>query len=322
MGLLIDGVWNDRWYDTSKTGGRFERSVTQWRNCIPDGTATPGRFHLYVSYACPWAHRTLIVHCLKGLESVVPIHVVHPLMRENGWTFDSNFPDCTGDPLYGLHYLHQLYTKAKPNVTSRVTVPVLWDAQDQTIVNNESSEIIRMFNTCFDHLGAKPGDYYPESLRPAIDAVNEWIYPDLNNGVYQAGFATTQSAYDEAVARVFNALGRVEQILARQRYLVDPHRLTEADIRLFTTLLRFDPVYHTHFKCDLNRIRDYPNVHGFLRDLFQTTGIASTCKPLHYRTHYFCSHTTINPTQIISIGPDDNLQEPHGRDCRELTKNS
>eukprot|EP01053_Blabericola_migrator_P011740 Blabericola_migrator_1__11739@NODE_70_length_15323_cov_105_367593_g63_i0_p5_GENE_NODE_70_length_15323_cov_105_367593_g63_i0NODE_70_length_15323_cov_105_367593_g63_i0_p5_ORF_typecomplete_len319_score55_84GST_N_2/PF13409_6/1_7e25GST_C_2/PF13410_6/1e04GST_C_2/PF13410_6/1_4e19GST_C/PF00043_25/2_3e12GST_C_3/PF14497_6/1_1e05GST_C_5/PF16865_5/1_7e05GST_C_6/PF17171_4/0_022GST_N_3/PF13417_6/0_065_NODE_70_length_15323_cov_105_367593_g63_i01321814174 len=316
MGLLVDGVWQDQWYDTKSTGGKFVRSVAAWRHKIGDPEFPPevGRYHLYVSYACPWAHRTIIVRKLKGLEDIVPLHVVHPLMREHGWTFSTaDIPGCTGDPLYQFDYLHQLYTKCDSKANCRVTVPVLWDSKAQTIVNNESSEIIRMFNDCFDGLGAKPGNFYPQELRDDIDSVNTWVYDMINNGVYKAGFATSQTAYDEAVKVVFEGLDRVETLLGRQRYLCGS-RFTEADIRLFTTLIRFDPVYHTHFKCDWRRLRDYKNVHAFMREIYQMPGVSDTCRPEHYRTHYFKSHVTINPTQIISIGPEDNLMEPHGRD--------
>ncbi|AFJ45578.1 glutathione S-transferase family protein [Shimwellia blattae] len=324
MGLLVDGVWQDTWYDTKSTGGRFQRSAAAFRNWLTaDGSTGPGgepgfiaeknRYHLYVSLACPWAHRTLIVRQLKGLESLVSVSVVHPLMLEHGWTFATDFPGATGDSLYHLDYLYQIYLKADPHYSGRVTVPVLWDKQNQTIVSNESSEIIRMFNTAFDHLGARPGNFYPGELRDQIDELNGWIYDTVNNGVYKAGFATTQEAYSDAVNQVFRSLERLETILSHRRYLTGD-QLTEADIRLWTTLVRFDPVYVTHFKCDWQRISDYPNLYGFLRDIYQMPGIAGTVNFDHIRNHYFRSHKTINPTGIISIGPRQDLTAPHGRD--------
>ncbi|MGJ8526520.1 Glutathionyl-hydroquinone reductase YqjG [Halomonadaceae bacterium LMG 33818] len=326
MGLLVDGVWHDRWYDTSSTGGRFERSKAQFRNWLTaDGSAGPsgkagfkaekGRYHLYVSFACPWAHRTLIVRKLKGLEDLITVSVVHPVMLEHGWTFATDFPAATGDTLYGLDYMYQIYLKADPNYSGRVTVPVLWDKQEETIVSNESSEIIRMFNTAFDDLGAKPGNYYPDALHEQIDELNSWIYPYVNNGVYRSGFATEQEPYNEAVIQVFEGLDRLEKILDQHRYLTG-NELTEADIRLWTTLVRFDPVYVTHFKCDRNRISDYPNLFGFLRDLYQHDGIAETVNMAHIRNHYFRSHPTINPTGIISIGPNEDWNAPHDRASR------
>jgi glutathionyl-hydroquinone reductase len=306
MGQLVEGIWQDVWYDTKSTGGRFKRSNAQFRNWItPDGSLGPNgesgfaaekdRYHLYVSLACPWAHRTLLVRKLKGLERLIPVSVVSPLMLENGWTFETNFPAATGDELYHHDFLYQLYLQADPHYTGRVTVPVLWDKQTQTIVSNESSDIIRMFNTAFDEIGAKPGDFYPQELRTEIDELNSWIYDTVNNGVYKAGFATAQDAYDEAVRSVFASLDKLENILSRQRYLTGT-RLTEADLRLWTTLVRFDPVYVTHFKCDWLRISDYPNLYGFLRDIYQIPGVKETVNLEHIRHHYYRSHKTINPT--------------------------
>ncbi|UYU32416.1 glutathione S-transferase family protein [Siccibacter colletis] len=326
MGQLIDGVWHDTWYDTKSTGGRFKRSESAFRNWLTaDGTPGPSgsggfaaekdRYHLYVSLACPWAHRTLIVRALKGLENLISVSVVHPLMLENGWTFGDDFPAATGDSLYQHDYMYQLYLHADPHYTGRVTVPVLWDKKQQTIVSNESSEIIRMLNTAFDGHGARAGNYYPDDLQSEIDELNGWIYDTVNNGVYKAGFATSQEAYDEAVTKVFESLAHLEQILGQHRYLTG-NQLTEADIRLWTTLIRFDQVYVTHFKCDRQRISDYLNLYGFLRDIYQMPGIAETVDFAHIRHHYFCSHKTINPTGIISIGPLQNLNEPHGRDER------
>lgn len=326
MGQLVDGVWQDIWYDTSSTGGRFKRSTSQFRNWVtadgqPGEHGTGGfkaekdRYHLYVSLACPWAHRTLLMRKLKGLEQIIPVSVVHPLMLENGWTFGQDFPETTGDSLYHSDFLYQLYLRADEHYTGRVTVPVLWDKQQQTIVSNESADIIRMFNSAFDGVGARAGDYYPNDLRGKIDELNGWIYGQVNNGVYKAGFATSQEAYDEAVNALFDALARLEQILGQHRYLTGD-RLTEADLRLWTTLVRFDPVYVTHFKCDKRRISDYLNLYGFLRDIYQMPGIAETVSLPHIRNHYYRSHTTLNPHGIISIGPAQDLDEPHGRDKR------
>ncbi|MCW2481043.1 glutathione S-transferase family protein [Candidatus Symbiopectobacterium sp. NZEC135] len=324
MGQLIDGVWHDTWYDTSKTGGHFKRTTAQFRHWItPDGApgvtgeggfeAQPHRYHLYVSLACPWAHRTLIMRQLKGLQEYIGVSVVHPLMLDQGWTFGIDFPYTTGDSLYQHEFLYQLYLHANADYSGRVTVPVLWDKTRHTIVSNESADIIRMFNAAFDGIGATPGDYYPEALRTQIDTLNAWIYPTINNGVYKAGFATSQDAYDEAVNGVFEALDSLEVRLGQQRYLTG-NALTEADIRLWTTLLRFDPVYHTHFKCDKRRLADYPNLFGFLRDIYQIPGIADTVNIPHIRHHYYRSHGTINPHGIISIGPENDLSAPHGRD--------
>ncbi|KHE00638.1 glutathionyl-hydroquinone reductase YqjG [Pantoea stewartii] len=323
MGQLIDGVWHDTWYDTKSTGGRFKRSESAWRSWVtPDGSAGPSgnagfaaerdRYHLYVSLACPWAHRTLLMRQLKGLENMIDVSVVHPLMLENGWTFDDSFPAATGDKLHQNEFLYQLYLHADKDYTGRVTVPVLWDKQQNTIVSNESADIIRMFNSAFDGVGARAGDYYPPALRDKIDDLNGWIYGTVNNGVYKAGFATSQAAYDEAVTALFQSLSRLEQILGQHRYLTGD-TLTEADLRLWTTLVRFDPVYVTHFKCDRHRISDYLNLSGFLRDIYQMPGIAETVNLAHIRHHYYCSHKTINPHGVISVGPAFNWDEPHGR---------
>ncbi|WP_283785785.1 glutathione S-transferase family protein [Pantoea stewartii] len=323
MGQLIDGVWHDTWYDTKSTGGRFKRSESAWRSWVtPDGSAGPSgnagfaaerdRYHLYVSLACPWAHRTLLMRQLKGLENMIDVSVVHPLMLENGWTFDDSFPAATGDKLHQNEFLYQLYLHADKDYTGPVTVPVLWDKQQNTIVSNESADIIRMFNSAFDGVGARAGDYYPPALRDKIDDLNGWIYDTVNNGVYKAGFATSQAAYDEAVTTLFQSLSRLEQILGQHRYLTGD-TLTEADLRLWTTLVRFDPVYVTHFKCDRHRISDYLNLSGFLRDIYQMPGIAETVNLAHIRHHYYCSHKTINPHGVISVGPAFNWDEPHGR---------
>lgn len=323
MGLLIDGQWHDRWYDTGESGGRFVRSAAQCRNWVTtDGSPGPsgdggfkaesGRYHLYVSLACPWAHRTLIFRQLKGLEAMIGVSVVHWLMAEHGWTFELT-PGATGDSLYGLPCLHELYARALPRYTGRVTVPVLWDKQRQMIVSNESSEIIRMLNSAFDGIGASPGDYYPTALRAEIDAVNERVYAAVNNGVYRAGFATTQPAYDEAVVDLFAALDWLETLLSRQRYLAGAD-VTEADWRLFTTLLRFDPVYHGHFKCNLRRVSDYPNLWAYTRELYQWPGVAETVDFAHIKGHYYASHRTINPTGIVPMGPLLDFSAPHGRE--------
>jgi len=323
MGLLIDGEWHDQWYDTKASGGRFIRSESQFRNWItadgapgPSGEggfkAEPGRYHLYVSLACPWAHRVLIMRALKGLDAMLPISVVHWLMAEKGWTFAPG-PGVVPDPLHHADYLYEVYVAAQPGYSGRVTVPVLWDKERRTIVNNESAEIIRMLTDAFDAVGAKPGDYYPAALRAQIDAVNARVYDGFNNGVYKAGFATSQTAYDEAVAGVFETLDWIEERLSRQRYLLGG-QLTEADIRLFTTLVRFDEVYHGHFKCNRRRIVDYPNVWGFTREMFQLPGVAATVNMAHIKHHYYESHRTINPTGIVPIGPAPDFMAPHGRE--------
>ncbi len=319
MGLLVDGKWQDRWYDTADTGGRFVRTEAQFRNWItadgkpgPTGeggfVAEPGRYHLYVSLACPWAHRTLIFRKLKGLDKAITVSVVHWLMGDQGWTFAQG-PDCTGDPVNDADYLHQIYTLAKPGYTGRVTVPTLWDKQRHTIVNNESSDIIRMLNSAFDGVGALPGDYYPADLRAEIDSVNQRVYDTVNNGVYKAGFATTQEAYEEAVRPLFASLDWIEDRLSRQPYLAGD-RVTEADWRLFTTLVRFDPVYVGHFKCNLRRIVDYPHVWAYVRDLYQRPGIAETVNLFHIKHHYYESHRGINPTGIVPEGPVIDFAEP------------
>lgn len=323
MGLLVDGKWQDKGYDTQRTGGRFERSSSRFRHWVtPDGAPGPsgeggfkaesGRYHLYVSYACPWAHRALVMRACKGLQAHVGVSVVHPLMRENGWEFRTDFPATTGDRLYGLDKLYQLYLKADPHCQGRVVVPVLWDRQRETIVNNESAEIIRMFHAAFDGVGARPGDYYPEDLRGIIDEVNSTVYDHVNNGVYKAGFATSQTAYDEAAEALFETLATLEQRLGKQRYLAGD-TLTEADIRLWTTLVRFDAVYATHFKCDRRRIIDHPHLQGLLRDLHQLPGVAATVHMDHIRNHYYRSHPDTNPHGIIPIGPVPSFDAPHDR---------
>jgi putative glutathione S-transferase len=315
MGLLVDGHWQDRWYDTDASGGRFVRKESSFRHKItPAGqfTAAPGRYHLYVSLACPWAHRTLILRSLKGLEDAISISVVDWLMREDGWTFAEN-PGTISDTVNGAKFLHEVYVKVDPHYTGRVTVPMLWDKQTNAIVNNESSEIIRIFNTAFDGIGARPDDYFPEHLHAEIEALNSRIYNTLNNGVYKAGFATTQQAYEEAIAPLFETLDWLEARLAGSRYLIGSD-FTEADIRLFTTLIRFDAVYVGHFKCNLRRIADYPHLSAYTRDIYQHPGIAGTVNFQHIKNHYYQSHATINPTGIVPAGPIQDFTTPHGRE--------
>ncbi len=322
MGLLVEGKWVDQWYDTDSNDGKFARSESQFRNWVTaDGSAGPsgdggfkaeaGRYHLYVSLACPWAHRTLIFRRLKGLESMISVSVVNPLMAEHGWTFEKD-EGVVADPIFQARYMHQIYTAADPEYTGRVTIPVLWDKQQNRLVNNESSEIIRMLNSAFDGIGAKPGDYYPEALRAEIDSVNELVYDNVNNGVYKSGFATTQHAYEEAVAPLFKTLDELDQRLASSRYLTG-NQVTEADWRLFTTLIRFDAVYYGHFKCNLRQIEDYPYRAGYMRELYQWPGVAGTVNMTHIKEHYYRSHATINPTGVVPAGPVLNLDSPHGR---------
>ncbi|WP_238121791.1 MULTISPECIES: glutathione S-transferase family protein [unclassified Xanthobacter] len=318
MGLLVDGVWHDQWYDTAATGGRFQRQASRFRNFITaDGASGPtgeggfpaaaGRYHLYVSLACPWAHRTLIMRALKKLDAVISVSVVDPFMGSEGWTFDAP------EPLLGKTRLHEIYTAADPTYTGRVTVPVLWDKERATFVSNESAEIIRMFNSAFSAFTDVTDDYYPEPLRPAIDAINTVVYDEVNNGVYKAGFATTQAAYEEAVGVLFRRLDALEEILAGQAYLAGD-AFTEADIRLFTTLVRFDAVYVGHFKCNIRRIADYPSLSSYLRALYQRPEIRPTVNFTHIKRHYYESHKTINPTGIVPLGPLLDLDAPHDRD--------
>jgi putative glutathione S-transferase len=323
MGQLVEGVWKDEWYDTKSQGGEFVRSTTRYRNWITaDGGAGPtgeggfraesGRYHLYVSYACPWAHRTLIFRALKDLTDHIEVSVVHPDMLGEGWEFREDFPGATGDRLFDSDFLRQIYLRADPRTSGRVTVPVLWDRERDTIVSNESAEIIRMFNSAFDGLTGNEDDYWPESLRGRIEELNGRIYDCVNNGVYRAGFATSQAAYDRAVVPLFDSLDWIEGLLSRHRYLTGP-RLTEADWRLFTTICRFDAVYHTHFKCNRRRVIDYPNLWGWARELYQWPGVAATVRPDHFVRHYYYSHDTVNPHRIIPIGPDEDWTLPHDR---------
>ena len=320
MGYLADGVWHDGWYDTRASGGEFIRGESRFRRWITaDGSsgwrAEAGRYHLYVSFACPWAHRTLIYRKLKRLEHAISISVVDPLMLEHGWAF-SDAPGCIRDAVNGFDYLRQVYTRAQPDYSGRVTVPVLWDKTSGTIVNNESGDIIRMLNSEFNALTDAKADFYPSPLRAEIDAVNAFVYENSNNGVYKCGFATTQQAYGHAFDKLFTALDRLETRLAESRYLIGD-RPTEADWRLFTTLVRFDAVYYGHFKCNLRRVTDYPNLSNYVRDLYQVPGIAETVNMDHIKRHYYGSHRAINPTGIVPKGPALDFDAPHDRQARE-----
>ena len=308
MGLLVDGKWVDQWYDTKSTGGKFERKESSFRDFIGSDRfpAERDRYHLYISHACPWAHRAAIFRKLKGLEEIIPIIVVDAFMGENGWKLNE-------DPVNGKSHMHEIYTLADPNYTGRVTVPVLWDKKESTIVNNESSEIIRMFNSAFDSITGNTKDYYPKELRTQIDEINEFIYSNVNNGVYKVGFATVQDVYEEEVVKLFDALDVIEKRLSTQRYLVG-NTLTEADLRLFTTLLRFDPVYVGHFKCNIRRIADYPNLSNYVNDIYQTDSVEETVNMEHIKAHYYTSHATINPTGIIPVGPITDYKAPHDRE--------
>ena len=323
MGQLVDGKWEDTWYDTKKSGGRFVRKDAAFRSWITaDGSAGPSgvdgyqaeadRYHLYVSYACPWAHRTLIFRALKGLTDLITVSVVHPDMLSDGWTFEKDGHGATGDTLYGLPFVRDIYIKAMPDVSGRVTVPILWDKKTETIVSNESSEIIRMFNSAFDEVTGNTDDYWPEEMRDEIEEVNARIYDTLNNGVYRSGFATTQEAYDEAVGLLFETMDWLEERLSKNRYLMGD-RMTEADWRLVPTLFRFDLVYHLHFKCNRARLIDYPNLWDFTRELYQWDGVAETVNFDHIVRHYHYSHETINPNRIIPTNPVIDWMEPHGR---------
>ncbi len=322
MGLLVEGTWHTDWYDTKSTGGKFVRQDSAFRHWVTsDGSAGPGgqtgfkaepeRYHLYVSLACPWAHRTLIFRAIKGLENHISVSVVNAIMADEGWTFEPG-PGVVADSVNNKSRMYEIYQLAKPDYTGRVTVPVLWDKQQQTIVSNESADIIRMLNSAFDETGAAPGDYYPQALRTEIDAVNERIYHGLNNGVYRAGFATTQAAYDEAVADVFETLDFMEARLTAQRYLAGD-TLSEADWRAFTTLIRFDAVYVGHFKCNRQRIADYPALSNYLRELYQYPGVGNTVDIGYTKQHYYGSHESINPTRVIPSGPALDFTRPHNR---------
>ncbi len=323
MGLLVEGEWKTDWYDTKSQNGKFVRKSSQFRHWVTQNgeagetgnggfKAEPDRYHLYVSLACPWAHRALIFRQLKGLEKMISVSVVNPLMKDDGWTFLAG-KGVVPDQINHRQYMYEIYLLAQHDYTGRVTVPVLWDKKQQTIVSNESADIIRMFNSAFDNIGAKPGDFYPVNKRQQIDKINELIYHNINNGVYRAGFATTQEAYDEAVDDVFNVLEQLERLLSSQRYLVG-EEISEADWRLFTTLVRFDAVYVGHFKCNKKRIDDYQSLSNYLRDLYQQPGIAETVDIDYIKRHYYASHQTINPTGIIPKGPELNFQAPHNRE--------
>ena len=322
MGLLQNGQWVDQWYDTESTGGRFVRKLPQFRSWITaDGSAGPtgdagfnagaGRYHLYVSHACPWAHRTLIFRSLKGLEEMISVSVVHWFMADKGWTFQAG-EGVVPDTINNAEFVHQIYTAAMSDYSGRVTVPVLWDKKNNTIVSNESPEIIRMFNSAFDNVGAKAGDYYPQALRAEIDSLNERIYESVNNGVYKCGFATTQVAYEEALHPLFDTLDWLDQRLSTQRYLTG-NTITEADWRLFTTLVRFDPVYVGHFKCNIRRIADYENLSEYVRDLYQQPGIAETINMQHIKQHYYASHESVNPSRVVPVGPEIDFAAAHNR---------
>jgi len=310
MGFLENGQWQDDDGKWASQDGKFHRSVSQFRSCIGEPLFPPerNRYHLYVSLACPWAHRTLIMRRLKGLEEIIPISIVHPHMLDSGWEFKPE-----SEPLYGFTYAHQLYAKADPGYTGRVSVPILWDKKSETIVCNESAEIIRMFNSAFDDLAfddltGNRENYYPEDLRDEIDKINAFVYDSINNGVYKCGFATTQDAYEEAFDALFAALDAVEARLKGHEFLVDG-RLTEADIRLYTTLVRFDPVYFSHFKCNRNRIMDMPNLWAYLKRLWCIPAFRETTDFEHIKQHYFYSHASINPTRIVPRGPELHLEE-------------
>ena len=323
MGQLVDGVWHDVWYDTGKSGGAFERSTSSFRNWItadgspgPSGTggfkAESGRYHLYVSYACPWAHRTMIFRQIKELADHISFDVVHPDMLSDGWTFATDDAGATGDRQFGLPFVRDIYLRADPNISGRAAVPILWDKQKNTIVSNESSEIIRMFNSAFNGLTDNDLDFYPPALQADIEPINGRIYDTFNNGVYRCGFSTTQAAYNAAVVPLFETLDWLEDHLASNRYLMG-HQLTEADWRLFPTLARFDSVYHLHFKCNQKRIIDYPNLWAYTRELYQYDGISDTVNMQHTIRHYHYSHDTINPNRIIPINPILDWHLPHAR---------
>ncbi len=323
MGLLVNGEWHDRWYDTKNSDGAFEREAAQLRNWITlDGEAGPsgiggfkaesGRYHLYVSLACPWAHRTLIFRKLKKLEQHIDVSVVSPDMLEQGWTFKTD-EGSTGDQLFGSEFMHQIYTRNKADYSGRVTVPVLWDKENDCIVSNESSEIIRMFNSAFNAVTGDTQDFFPAEKRDEIETINHLIYQNINNGVYRCGFATRQKAYENAYTKLFDALDKVEGILSKQRYLTGDS-ITEADWRLFTTLIRFDSVYHGHFKCNRQRLEDFSHISHYVRELYQWPNVADTVDFYHIKRHYYFSHAMINPTRVVPVGPDIDYHTPHNRE--------
>ena len=327
MSLLINGQIKEDWFDKVSDDGEYVRKDSQFRNWItPDGQAgisgeggfeaESDRYHLYVSYACPWAHRTLIFRKLKKLENLISFSVVHPFMDNQGWDFKDDYPSATGDTLYNFMRMHEIYTKTQPDYSGIVTVPVLWDKKRETIVNNESSEIIRMFNSAFNHLiddEVKELNFYPKDKQDDIDKINTLVYENVNNGVYRTGFASSQKSYEKAYNRLFDALDKMEEILSKQRYLTGDH-ITEADWRLFVTLIRFDIVYVGHFKCNKKRIADYPNLFNFMLELYQWPGVADTTYFDHIKYHYYYSHDMINPTRIVPLGPDQNFMQKHNRE--------
>lgn len=316
MSLLVKGEIKKDWFDKVSEDGEYVRKDSQFRNIINPDQAEQGRYHLYVSYACPWAHRTLIFRKLKKLEDVITVSVVHPYMDDLGWDFKTDYPSATGDTLYNSQRLYEIYTRAQPDYSGIVTVPVLWDKKNQVIVNNESSEIIRILNSAFNELiedkAAREMDFYPEAKRTEIDEINNFVYDNINNGVYKTGFATTQAAYEQAFTQLFQALDKVEAILSQKRYLTG-NTITEADWRLFVTLIRFDAVYVGHFKCNKKRITDYPNLFNYMLELYQYEGIADTIYFDHIKHHYYYSHTMINPNQVVPLGPEQDLTQPHNR---------
>lgn len=317
MGLIVAGKWVDQWYDTKKSDGKFVRQDSLFRNTISDdaGSLFPvaaGRYHLYVSLACPWAHRTLIFRQLKQLESIISVSIVRPEMLENGWEFDTQDDSLYTDPLYQFNYAYQLYLKSNPEYEGRVTVPILWDKHTNSIVNNESVDIIRIFNSAFDSLTGNSDDYFPAALQDDIELVNQRIYDTVNNGVYRAGFATTQEAYNSAYTQLFETLDWLEERLSKQRYLV-ANVLTEADWRLFTTLIRFDAIYHGHFKCNKAKLSEYHHISNYVRELYQVPGVSDTVDIKYSKIHYYASHDTINPTLIVPLGPEQDFLASHDR---------
>jgi len=318
MNMLVDGEWRTDVQKSTNENGEFERQETNFRDRIRDEPGArfqpeSGRYHLYVSYACPWAHRTLLVRALKGLEDAISVDVVDPFRADDGWQFTPERDGCTPDSLHGSDYLRELYVRADPEATGRVTVPVLWDRKEDIIVNNESAEVLRMLDTEMDEFASRDVDLYPEGYRDEVDRIIDEIYQPINNGVYRAGFTKSQKAYDRAVTDLFDALDDWDSVLADQRYLAGD-RLTEADVCMFTTLVRFDQVYHTHFMCNRKFIHQYENLWPYLRDLYQTPGVAKTVNMDHIREHYYTTHPEVTPSRIIAIGPDLDFEAGHDRD--------
>jgi len=317
MGLIVAGKWVDQWYDTKNNKGQFVRQDSMFRHTISEDSdslypAEAGRYHLYISLACPWAHRTLIFRQLKQLESIISVSVVKAEMLDNGWEFDTDAASEYIDPLYQFNYAYQLYLKSNPEYQGRVTVPILWDKQTQTIVNNESVDIIRIFNSAFNAITGNSDDYFPTALQEEIEQVNQRIYDTVNNGVYRAGFATTQEAYNSAYTGLFDTLEWLEDRLSTQRYLVGS-QITEADWRLFTTLIRFDAIYHGHFKCNKAKLSEYHHISNYVRELYQVAGIAQTVDLEYSKIHYYASHGSINPTAIVPLGPLQDFSQSHDR---------